>query len=84
MSKLRKAVKDLNIKHVAVAGGVSANSGLRNAFEDYAQRYKWNIYIPKFSYTTDNGAMVAMAGYFKYLKGEFCSIDLPPYSRVEM
>jgi len=84
MSKLRKAVKDLNIKHVAVAGGVSANSGLRAAFEDYAQRYKWNIYIPKFSYTTDNGAMVAMAGYFKYLKGEFCSIDLPPYSRVEM
>ena len=84
MAKLRKAVKDLNIKHVAVAGGVSANSALRSAFEDHAKRYKWNIYIPKFTYTTDNGAMVAMAGYFKYLNSEFCSIDLPPYSRVEM
>ena len=84
MTKLRKAVKDLGIKQVAVAGGVSANSALRAAFEDHAKRYKWNIHIPKFSYTTDNGAMVAIAGYFKYLDKEFCDISLPPFSRVEV
>jgi len=84
MTKLRKAVKDLGIKQVAVAGGVSANSALRAAFEDHAKRYKWTIHIPKFSYTTDNGAMVAIAGYFKYLDKEFCDISLPPFSRVEM
>ncbi len=84
MSKLRKAVKDLGINRVAVAGGVSANSALRAAFEDHAKRYKWDIFIPKFSYTTDNGAMVAIAGYFKYLDGDFCDISLPPFSRVEM
>lgn len=84
MTKLRKAVKDLGINRVAVAGGVSANSALRAAFEDHAKRYKWTIHIPKFSYTTDNGAMVAIAGYFKYLDKEFCDISLPPFSRVEM
>ncbi|MBR0503122.1 MAG: tRNA (adenosine(37)-N6)-threonylcarbamoyltransferase complex transferase subunit TsaD [Paludibacteraceae bacterium] len=84
MTKLRKAVKDLGIKQVAVAGGVSANSALRAAFEDHARRYKWTIHIPKFSYTTDNGAMVAIAGYFKYLDQEFCDISLPPFSRVEV
>lgn len=84
MTKLRKAVKDLGIKQVAVAGGVSANSALRAAFEDHAKRYKWTIHIPKFSYTTDNGAMVAIAGYFKYLDQEFCDISLPPFSRVEV
>lgn len=84
MTKLRKAVKDLGITRVAVAGGVSANSALRNAFEDHSQRYKWQIFIPKFSYTTDNAAMVGIAGYFKYLDKEFCDISLPPFSRVEM
>lgn len=82
MNKLRKAAKDLNIKHVAVAGGVSANNGLRNAFKDHAQRYGWKIYIPKFSYTTDNAAMIAISGYFKYADKDFCSIDKPAYSRV--
>jgi N6-L-threonylcarbamoyladenine synthase len=82
MSKLKKAVKDYGIKEVAVAGGVSANSALRAAFEDYSQRYKWNIYIPKFSYTTDNAAMVAIVGYFKYLDNDFCDISLPPFSKV--
>lgn len=82
MNKLRKAAKDLKIKHVAVAGGVSANNGLRNAFKDYEQRYGWNIYIPKFSYTTDNAAMIAITGYFKYADKDFCSIDKPAYSRV--
>jgi N6-L-threonylcarbamoyladenine synthase len=82
MKKLRLAVKQTGIKHVAVAGGVSANNGLRNAFHDHARRYGWTIYIPKFSYTTDNAAMIGMVGYYKYLDGEFCSIDAPAFSKV--
>ena len=82
MKKLRLAVKQTGIKHVAVAGGVSANNGLRNAFHDYARRYGWTVYIPKFSYTTDNAAMIGIVGYYKYLDGEFCSIDAPAFSKV--
>jgi N6-L-threonylcarbamoyladenine synthase len=82
MDKLRKAVKDLNIKEVAVAGGVSANSALRAAFEEHARKYGWKIHIPKFAYTTDNAAMVAISGYFKYLDGDFCDISVAPFSRV--
>ncbi len=82
MNKLVKAAKDLKIKDVAVAGGVSANNGLRNAFRDCAKRYGWNVYIPKFSYTTDNAAMIAIAGYYKYLNKQFCTMDLPAYSRT--
>lgn len=82
MKKLKAAVKATGIKHVAVAGGVSANTGLRNAFHDYARRYHWTIYIPKFSYTTDNAAMIGIVGYYKYLDGEFCPIDVPAYSKV--
>ena len=81
MKKLRLAAKDLNIKQVAVAGGVSANNGLRNAFHDYAKRYGWKVYIPKFSYTTDNAAMIAITGYYKYQNKEFCPISAPAYSR---
>lgn len=84
MNQLRKASKDLNIKEVAVAGGVSANSGLRNAFEDHAKRFGWKIHIPKFGYTTDNAAMIAMTGYFKYHDSEFCEMDAAPFSRVIM
>lgn len=83
MKKLRLAVKDTGIRQVAVAGGVSANNGLRNAFRDYAQRYGWKIFIPKFSYTTDNAAMIGITGYFKYLDGDFCSIDKPAFARME-
>ena len=82
MKKVRLAVKETGIKHVAVAGGVSANTGLRNAFHDYAKRYGWTIYIPKFSYTTDNAAMIACVGTFKYHDHDFASIDLPAYSKV--
>lgn len=84
MDKLLKASSDLNINEIAVAGGVSANSGLRAAFEDYAKRYRWKIHIPKFGYTTDNAAMVAISGYYKYLDGDFCAMDAAPYSRVSM
>ncbi len=82
MKKLKLAVKQTGIKHVAVAGGVSANNGLRNAFHDHAKRYGWTIYIPKFSYTTDNAAMIGITGYFKYLDHDFCSIDKPAFSKV--
>jgi len=82
MNKLRKAAKDLNIKQVAVAGGVSANSGLRDAFHEHAKKYGWEVFIPPFSFTTDNAAMIAITGYYKFLKGEFCGIEEVPYTRV--
>ena len=82
MNKLRKAVKQTGIKHVAVAGGVSANNGLRNAFHEHAKKYGWTIYIPKFSYTTDNAAMIGITGYYKYLDHDFCTIDKPAFSKV--
>lgn len=84
MKKLRLAAKDCKIKQVAVAGGVSANNGLRNAFHDYAKRYGWKVFIPKFSYTTDNAAMIAITGYYKYQDKDFCPIEAPAYSRVSM
>ncbi len=84
MKKLRLAAKDTGIKQVAVAGGVSANSGLREAFREHAARYGWKIFIPKFNYTTDNAAMIATTGYFKYLDRDFCAIDIPAYSRVTL
>lgn len=82
MDKLRKASKELGIKEVAVAGGVSANSGLRAAFEDHAKRFGWKIHIPKFAFTTDNAGMVAITGYYKFLDKEFCAMDAAPFSRV--
>ncbi len=84
MDKLYHAAKDLKIKHVAVAGGVSANTGLRQAFHDYARRYGWTVYIPKFSFTTDNAAMIAITGHFKYADKDFCPMEAPAYSRVEI
>ena len=82
MKKLRMAVKQTGIKHVAVAGGVSANNGLRNAFREHARKYGWSIYIPKFSYTTDNAAMIGIVGTYKYKDKDFCSIDKPAFSKV--
>ncbi|MDD2798697.1 MAG: tRNA (adenosine(37)-N6)-threonylcarbamoyltransferase complex transferase subunit TsaD [Bacteroidales bacterium] len=82
MDKLRKASKDLNINEIAVAGGVSANSALRKSFEEHAIKYGWKIHIPPFAFTTDNAAMVAMAGHFKFLDKQFCKMDAAPFSRV--
>ena len=82
MKKLRKAVKQTGIKHVAVAGGVSANNGLRNAFHDHAKRFGWTIYIPKFSYTTDNAAMIGIVGHYKYLDKQFCDISIPAFAKT--
>ena len=82
MRKLKKAAKDLNISQVAVAGGVSANSALRDAFVEYGKRYHWQVFIPPFSYTTDNAAMIAQAGYFKFLDNDFCAIDEVPFAKT--
>jgi len=82
MDKLRKAAKQYHIKEVALAGGVSANNGLRNAFHDHARRFGWKIFIPKFSYTTDNAAMIAITGYYKFQDRDFCPMEAPAYSRV--
>lgn len=84
MNKLRMAAKDLHIKEVAVAGGVSANSGLRDAFIEHGKKYGWKVHIPKFSFTTDNAAMVAITGYYKYLDKLFCPMDAAPFSRVQL
>lgn len=82
MDKLRKAAKDLGVNEVAVAGGVSANSAVRVAFQEHADRLGWNIYLPKISFTTDNAAMVAITGYYKYQDKDFCGFDAAPFARV--
>ena len=82
MDKLYKASKALKIKRIALSGGVSANTALRNAYADYAKRYGWDIFIPKFGFTTDNAAMIGIIGYYKFLDGEFCSMDKPAFTRT--
>ena len=82
MRKLKKAAQETGIRQVAVAGGVSANSALRQAFVDYGKRYKWEVFIPPFSFTTDNAAMICQAGYFKYLDKDFCAIDEVPFAKT--
>ena len=84
INKLKKAAKDLQITEIAVAGGVSANSGLREALLDLGRRHRWIVHIPPFAYTTDNAAMVAQAGYYRYLKGDFCPIDAAPYAKTKI
>jgi N6-L-threonylcarbamoyladenine synthase len=81
--KLKKAAKEYKIKEIAIAGGVSANSGLRTELHDLAEKIGWNIFIPKFEYCTDNAAMIAMAAHYKYLKGEFCGLDVVPEARLK-
>lgn len=82
LGKLRKAVKLTKVKTVAIGGGVSANSGVRKAVADYCASAGLKAFIPERAFTTDNAAMVAMAGYFKYLAGDFCPLDATPYARV--
>ena len=84
MDKMRKAAKDLGMKEIAVAGGVSANSGLRDAFCEHAAKYGWNIYLPPNAFTTDNAAMVAITGYYKYMSRDFCRMDVVPFARVRI
>ena len=82
LDKLDKAVRATGATTVAIGGGVSANSGIRSAVADYCNRRGLRAFIPERRFTTDNAAMVAIAGYHKYLKGDFCTFDLPPYARV--
>lgn len=82
MDKFSKAIKQTGIKTVAIGGGVSANSGVRAAVEDYCRRRKIKAFIPKRSFTTDNAAMIAVAGYYKFLAGQTCDITAPPFARV--
>lgn len=82
MDKLIKAAKDTGIKHVAIAGGVSANSALQNTMRETGKRYGWEVFIPKFKFSTDNAAMIGIAGYLKYQRGEFATQDLTPYART--
>lgn len=82
MDKLDKAVKQTGVKTVAIGGGVSANSGVRDAIAEYCQRHNIKAFIPKRKFTTDNAAMVAIAGYFKYLDKEFCAYNQAPFARV--
>ena len=82
IDKLDKAVRQTGVKTVAIGGGVSANSGVRQAVADYCEAHGLKAFIPQRAFTTDNAAMVAIAGYFKYLDKEFCSYDEVPFARV--
>jgi N6-L-threonylcarbamoyladenine synthase len=82
LAKLKLAAEQTGIKEIAVAGGVSANSGLRTALIEMADKQGWKMFIPPFKFTTDNAAMIAITGYYKYLKGDFASLDAVPFSRV--
>ncbi|WP_343524019.1 tRNA (adenosine(37)-N6)-threonylcarbamoyltransferase complex transferase subunit TsaD [Pedobacter sp.] len=83
LNKLKKAAKQYGIKEIAIAGGVSANSGLRNGLQQAADELGWNIYIPAFHYCTDNAGMIAIAGYHKFLKKDFVGQDISPMARME-
>ena len=84
LDKLDKAVKQTGVKTVAIGGGVSANSGVRQAVADYCERHYLTAFIPKRAFTTDNAAMVAIAGYYKYLDKDFCPYDAAPFARVSL
>jgi N6-L-threonylcarbamoyladenine synthase len=82
--KLKEAVKQYRVTEVAIAGGVSANSGLRATLAELARKKGWNLYIPKFEYCTDNAAMIAMAAHYKYLQGEFAGLDVTPLAKMKL
>ena len=82
MKKLKKAVLQTGISNVCIAGGVSANSGLRNALKEWGEQYHWHTYIPQFQYCTDNAAMIAITAYYKYLDNQFTTLDVGPTARA--
>ncbi|MBO7547084.1 MAG: tRNA (adenosine(37)-N6)-threonylcarbamoyltransferase complex transferase subunit TsaD [Bacteroidales bacterium] len=82
MDKLVKAARQTGIREVTIGGGVSANSGLRERLVREGERRRWNTYLPEFKFTTDNAAMIAIAGYYRYLAGERCPMDIAPVSRM--
>ncbi len=83
IEKLTKAVKQTGIKQITIGGGVAANAELRDTLTEVAKRRGWKVFIPERKYTTDNAAMIAGAGYYKYLRGEFASMDLAPDARLK-
>jgi len=84
LKNLLAVSKETNITQIAIAGGVSANSGLRSELEILGKKHQWHTYIPKFEYCTDNAAMIAITGYYKFLKQEFCSLDITPLARYKI
>lgn len=84
LNKLKRASKETGIKEIALAGGVSANSGLRNTLKETALKKGWNLVIPKFEYTMDNAAMIAITGYYKYLNQEFAEQNVVPFARTQL
>ncbi len=82
MKKIKKAADETGITEIAIAGGVSANSELRKQLKAFGEKYKWNTYIPDFQYCTDNAGMIAITAYHKYLKNDFCAIDIPILARM--
>lgn len=83
MDKLKLAIKQTGIKHIAIGGGVSANSGIRNTLKNYENQLGWTTYIPKFEYTTDNAAMIGIVGYLKYLNQDFSDINIMAQARLK-
>jgi N6-L-threonylcarbamoyladenine synthase len=83
LNKLKKAATETGITNICLAGGVSANSGLRKAFNAMGQNENWKTFIPAFEYCTDNAAMIAITGYYKYLEKDFTSMDISPSARAE-
>lgn len=83
LDKLIRASKETGIRDIAIAGGVSANSGLRDGIAEAGRRRGWRTFLPEFKFTTDNAAMIAMAGYYRYREGEFASLDVSPVARLE-
>ncbi|MFH6769138.1 tRNA (adenosine(37)-N6)-threonylcarbamoyltransferase complex transferase subunit TsaD [Gaetbulibacter aquiaggeris] len=84
IDKLKLASKTTGIKHIAIGGGVSANSGIRQALKDGEQKFGWTTYVPKFEFTTDNAAMIAIVGYLKYLEGDFSEQDITASARLKI
>ncbi|MGB7842467.1 MAG: tRNA (adenosine(37)-N6)-threonylcarbamoyltransferase complex transferase subunit TsaD [Salinimicrobium sp.] len=84
MSKLKKAVKQTGIRQIAIGGGVSANSGIRQTLKDAEEKYQWKTFIPKFEYTTDNAAMIAIAGHYKFLTKDFANLGVTATARIKM
>jgi N6-L-threonylcarbamoyladenine synthase len=83
LKKLKKAAKETGIKEIAIAGGVSANSGLRTSLLELGEKLNWQVYIPDFEYCTDNAAMIAMAAHYKFLENDFCDQTVSPMARME-
>ena len=84
MNKLKEAARRTGITEIAIAGGVSANSGLRNAFESTGKSLGWNTFIPAFQYCTDNAGMIGVAAHYKYLDSDYSDLSLVPNARLKM